>query len=59
MIERTYLDMLRDELAEYEAKRAEAAAKLADDPEYAARVDAMWGYAIAAQLAKIEREETR
>lgn len=56
----TLLDALHAELADYHAKRRAAAEKLsADQPEYAAKVDAMWQHAINVQLAKIEREEQR
>lgn len=56
---RPYLDMLRDELRAYEAKRAAAAQKLADDAEYAAQVDRMWQHAIGVKRAQIEREEAK
>lgn len=54
---RPYIELLREELKAYRRKRAKAAADLAEQPEYAARVDQMWGYAIASKQAQIEREE--
>ncbi len=59
-VERTYLDMLRSELAQYEASKARAAELLAnDDAEYRAKVVAGWDHVIAKQRATIRKEEER
>lgn len=56
---RPYIDMLRDELKAYQRKRAQAAERLRDQPEYAAKVDAGWQHAIGVKLAQIQREEAQ
>ena len=59
-VERTYLDMLRSELAQYEASKSRAAELLAnDDAEYCAKVLSGWDHVIAKQRAAIRQEEER
>jgi len=58
-MEPTYLDFLRAQLADYEAKKAKAARMLADDAEYRTKVLAGWDYNIELMRAKIAREEAK
>lgn len=54
------LDALRAELADYERRKAKAAADLADDDdEYRAKVLKGWDHAIGVKRAQIAREEQR
>lgn len=56
---RTYLDLLRAELADYERRKAKAAAMLAGDDDYHAKVLAGWDHAIGVKQAQIQREQQR
>jgi hypothetical protein len=53
----TLLDALRAELADYERQRQAFIGKPDVDPAYRAAVLKMWGYAIAAQRARIAQAE--
>jgi hypothetical protein len=54
---KTYLDSLRDELTDAEARRDAAAAKLTDDGVYRELVLKQWEYNIMQIMARIRNEE--